>query len=133
MRRDSLYLIAALIWGLPGVTISIKGFTAYGDVLPAKVWWLIPLSIAIATSFFYIFRRVVAKYSVRISEMSDKVSFWDTFPKSGWALLLFMMGLGILLGNIPNIPLEFTASFYSGLGPMLILAAIRFVINRNSE
>ena len=35
--------------------------------------------------------------------------------------------LGITLKYMPGMPMSFTASFYSGLGPMLILAALRFV------
>ena len=40
--------------------------------------------------------------------------------------------LGIALRFIPGIPAEFTASFYSGLGPMLLVAALRFIRNRAS-
>jgi hypothetical protein len=29
MKRGYLYYIAALIWGIPGVTISVKGIKAY--------------------------------------------------------------------------------------------------------
>jgi hypothetical protein len=29
--------------------------------------------------------------------------------------------------GIPGIPMAFTASFYSGLGPMLVVAAVRFM------
>ena len=77
--------------------------------------------------FFIIFRRVVRKYSERIASLPDRVMVWQIFPPKGWALLVFMMGLGITLKYIPAVPMSFTASFYSGLGPMLILAALRFV------
>ena len=39
-----------------------------------------------------------------------------------------MMSLGIALKHIPEIPSAFTASFYSGLGPMLIVAAVRYIV-----
>ena len=45
----------------------------------------------------------------------------------GWILLAVMMGLGITLKYIPSVPMAFTASFYSGLGPMLIVAASRYL------
>lgn len=38
-----------------------------------------------------------------------------------------MACLGVSLKFIPGLPAEFIASFYSGLGPMLILAACRFI------
>lgn len=38
-----------------------------------------------------------------------------------------------LIWGIPGIPAAFTASFYSGLGPMLVVAALRFVRNRKAD
>ena len=35
--------------------------------------------------------------------------------------------------DIPAIPSAFTASFYSGLGPMLLLASFRFVANMETH
>lgn len=46
---------------------------------------------------------------------------------SGWILIVGMACLGVSLKFIPGLPAEFIASFYSGLGPMLILAACRFI------
>lgn len=57
------------------------------------------------------------------------VPLWHTFPLRGWALIIFMLCLGISLKFIPGLPMEFTASFYSGLGPMLLFAAFRFMFN----
>ena len=76
---------------------------------------------------FIIFRRVVRKYSERIVSLPDSVMIWHVFPPKEWILLAFMMGLGITLKYIPSVPMAFTASFYSGLGPMLIVAATRFL------
>jgi hypothetical protein len=36
---------------------------------------------------------------------------------------------GILFKHIPGIPSTFTASFYTGLGPMLLFSAGGFLIN----
>jgi hypothetical protein len=59
--------------------------------------------------------------------LPNTVMIWQIFPPNGWVMLVFMMGLGITLKYIPALPMSFTASFYSGLGPMLILAALRFL------
>ena len=40
--------------------------------------------------------------------------------------------LYLLAACIPGIPAAFTASFYSGLGPMLVVAAIRFIRKRHT-
>ena len=57
-----------------------------------------------------------------------KMKIWQTFPTRGWILLLFMMGLGVALKHIPGVPSSFTASFYTGLGPMLLLSSGRYLL-----
>ena len=127
IRREYTYVLAAVIWGIPGVNIAVKGIRTYMLIKPDDLWWLMLITIALSIFFFIIFRRVVRKYSERIASLPDRVMVWQIFPPKGWALLVFMMGLGITLKYIPAVPMSFTASFYSGLGPMLILAALRFV------
>ena len=51
------------------------------------------------------------------------------FLSEGGVLIIFMLCLGISLKFIPGLPMEFTASFYSGLGPILLFAAFRFMFN----
>ena len=127
IRRAYSYVLAAVIWGIPGVNIAVKGIRTYMLIKPDDLWWLMLITIAVSIFFFIIFRRVVRKYSERIASLPDRVMIWQIFPPKGWILLVFMMGLGITLKYIPAVPMSFTASFYSGLGPMLILAALRFV------
>lgn len=79
--------------------------------------------------FFLMFRRIVNRYCERIASFPDKVMIWHTFPVRGWILIVFMMGLGMTLKYIPEIPSAFTAAFYSGLGPMLFLSSVRFISN----
>ena len=125
--RAYTYVLAAVIWGIPGVNIAVKGIRTYMLIKPDDLWWLMLITLIVAAFFFIIFRRVTRKYSERIASLPDRVMVWQIFPPKGWALLVFMMGLGITLKYIPAVPMSFTASFYSGLGPMLILAALRFV------
>ena len=127
IRREYTYVLAAVIWGIPGVNIAVKGIRTYMLIKPDDLWWLMLITLIVDAFFFTIFRRVVRKYSERIASLPDRVMVWQIFPPKGWALLVFMMGLGITLKYIPALPMSFTASFYSGLGPMLILAALRFV------
>lgn len=92
-----------------------------------NIWWLLLITIGVLTGFFLMFRKIVHRYCERIASLPDKVRLLQTFPLRGWILLIFMMSLGIVLKHIPGIPSAFTASFYSGLGPMLLLSAIRFI------
>ena len=126
IRRAYSFIIAAAIWGIPGINIAIKGLRTYMLMRPGDLWWLMLITLAVSIFFFIIFRRVVRKYSERIASLPDSVMIWQIFPPKGWILLAIMMGLGITLKHIPDVPMSFTASFYSGLGPMLIVAALRF-------
>ena len=126
IRRAYSYVIAAAIWGIPGINITVKGFRTYMLMNPDDLWWLMLITVAVSIFFFIIFHRVVRKYSERIASLPDSVMIWQIFPPKGWILLAIMMGLGITLKHIPDVPMSFTASFYSGLGPMLIVSALRF-------
>lgn len=75
------------------------------------------------------FTGVVRKYSERIMSMSGgKTSIFRTFSVKGYLIIAFMISLGIGLKHIPGIPGSFFAWFYSGLGPGLLSAGIRFLI-----
>lgn len=127
MRKGYLYIVAAAIWGIPGILISIKGVSAYLLQSRENLLWLLLVTIFVVISFLFIFRRIVDRYCARIASLNGKVAIWDTFPVRGWLLLFFMMGLGIAFKYIPEIPLAFTASFYSGLGPALLLSSFRYI------
>lgn len=132
MKRKHLYIVAGVIWGIPGIIISLKGINAYRVQPPEDIWWLLLITAAVLTAFFLMFRKIVDRYCGRIASLSEKVKIWQTFPARGWVLLIFMMGLGIALKHIQGIPPAFTASFYSGLGPMLILSSVRFMSYRKN-
>lgn len=127
MKRGHLYAVAGIIWGIPGITITLKGIKAYMMQPSGNIWWLLLVTISVMTAFFMMFRSIVDRYSRRIASLPESVRIWQTFPLKGWILLAFMMGLGIALKHIPGVPTAFTASFYSGLGPMLILSSLRFI------
>lgn len=133
MSKDHLYYIAAALWGIPGVTITIKGIKAYLSMPVHHLWWLLMITAVVLTCFFFMFRKAVDKYSAHIAAQPRKAKIWHTFPLRGWLLITFMLCLGISLKFIPGLPAEFTASFYSGLGPMLLFAACRFVSKRSAE
>lgn len=132
MKKRDLYIVAGVIWGVPGVIISLKGINAYRIQPSEDIWWLLLITVVVLSGFFLMFRRIVNRYCQRIASLPDRVKIWQTFPARGWFLIVFMMGLGIALKHIPDIPSAFTASFYSGLGPMLLLSSLRFLANRTS-
>ena len=131
MNRKYLYFVAAVIWGIPGIIITLKWISAYRMQPSDNLWWLLMITASVLAMFYMMFRRIVGRYCDRIASLPDKVKIWQTFPARGWILLVFMMGLGIALKHIPQVPSAFTASFYSGLGPMLLLSSIRFVAEKS--
>ena len=126
LNRPYLYLTAALVWGIPGGIITTKGVVAYAQ-LPSADWWLYAITLVVLVAFYVMFSRVVARYLAHIENLTAPYSIWNTFPLRGWMLILLMMGLGISLRHIPAISTEFYATFYSGLGPMLLLSSFRFL------
>lgn len=79
--------------------------------------------------FFSGLRMPVATKPGQIAAQPRKTSIFHTFPLRGWILIIFMLCLGISMKFIPGLPPKFTASFYCGLGPMLLFASGRFVYN----
>ena len=126
--RKYLYIIAAVIWGIPGINITIKGIGTYMLMKSDTLWWMILITVVVAVFFFNILSKVAGIYTERIATLPDKVMIWQVFPLRGWILLVFMMGLGIILKYIPDVPIAFISSFYSGLGPMLVVASLRFLV-----
>lgn len=127
LARRWLFVVAALIWGIPGAIITSKGIGAYSEVSGEELWWHLVITAFVLLGFYFMFGRVVSRYTAHILSRPAIVSPTQTFPPKGWLLLLFMMSLGILLKYLPNIPQSFVASFYSGLGPMLLVSAVRFL------
>ncbi len=129
MKRKYLYVVAALLWGIPGVEIFIKGIKAYAVQPSSDLWWLLLCTAAVLAGFFFMFRKIVRKYSDMIASQPEKTSIFHTFPLRGWLMLAFFMCLGITIKHIPAIPSAFIASFYCGLGPMLMFSAYMFLRN----
>jgi len=129
IKRDILYYVAGIIWGIPGVIITLKGISAYMDMSRQDLWWLLIITTLVLTGFVFMFTKIVAKYCRLIASEPQKTSIWKTFPLRGWILIVFMTGLGVALKFI-GVPAEFTASFYSGLGPGLLWATYRFFVHK---
>ena len=68
INRSSLYYIASVIWGIPGVIITVKGVSAYFAADKSQLWWLMLITALVLTGFIFMFRRIVAKYCRFIQE-----------------------------------------------------------------
>ena len=79
MKREHLYVVAAVIWGIPGVLLTTKGIEAYGMQMSDSLWWMFLITAAVMVAFFLMFRRIVRRYCDRIASLPDKVKIWQTF------------------------------------------------------
>ncbi|MBR1717296.1 MAG: hypothetical protein IJ718_06720 [Paludibacteraceae bacterium] len=127
MNRRYLYLIAGLIWGIPGIMLTVKGAKAYTAMPRQQLWWLALITAGVLAGFIAMFLRIVKRYCALIAAQPQKTSVLHTFPLRGWILVIGMSCLGMALKFVPIIPAQFTAGFYSGLGPALVVAAILFI------
>lgn len=123
-----LLLVNGLLWTAIGTRIAIIGVNAYRG-LETIPWWYFLLSAVVFTGFWFMFTGMVGKYSRRILAMTEpRTSIFRTFSVKGYLIIAFMITLGITLRRIPQVPDSFIAWFYSGLGPGLLSAGIRFII-----
>ncbi|MGN0202575.1 MAG: hypothetical protein ACI399_06715, partial [Candidatus Cryptobacteroides sp.] len=129
LPKRMLLLANALVWGAPGLKITWTGIAAYIGLRDSDcLAWLIAGTLAVLCCFVLMFNKIVAKYSSRILAFPEaEKSLLFFLPARGWILVSFMMCLGISLKFIPGIPAGFFASFYSGLGPALVYAALKFL------
>lgn len=127
INREYLYYVASIIWMIPGLILTTKGLLAY-TTIPSHQLWLLSITIGIMVFFYIIFTKVVTKYCQHIVSQPNQAPIWQVFSTKGWILLLIMVGLGMLIRVFPFVPNQFIASFYTGLGSMLILSSIRFML-----
>lgn len=125
VRKNTLLLIACLVWAAAGVNILRIGLLAY----PAYVSvWNVVLSLAVFGAFqYFIFGRLVKKHTRRICGYEEEQQFFlKFFDAKAFAIMAVMMTGGILLRTSGLGPERFIAVFYSGLGASLLLAGLLF-------
>ena len=125
VRKNTLLLIACLVWAAAGVNILRIGLLAY----PAYVSvWNVVLSLVVFGVFqYFIFGRLVKKHTRRICGYEEEHQFFlKFFDAKSFAIMAVMMIGGILLRTSGLGPERFIAVFYSGLGASLLLAGLLF-------
>lgn len=123
--KNTLLLIACLVWGAAGVNILRIGLLAY----PAYVSVLnVALSLVVFGVFqYFVFGPLVNKHTRRIRGYEEERQFFlKFFDAKAFAIMAFMMTGGILLRTSGLGPERFIAVFYSGLGASLLLAGLLF-------
>lgn len=125
VKRNTLLLIACLVWSAAGINILRVGLMAY----PAYLGLLnIALSLVVFGVFqVFIFGRLVRKHTARIGGYQDERQFFlKFFDTKAFIIMAVMMAGGIGLRASGLAPERFIAVFYTGLGAALLLAGLLF-------
>ena len=127
VQKNSLILIAGIVWAIAGFNIVRIGLVAYQGNL---TWWRGLLSVAVYAAFqLFIFGKMVHKHTDRILHYEEeRQNFFRFFDARSYLIMAFMMTLGIGLRVSGVVPNGFIAYFYTGLGLSLLTAGVLFVI-----
>ena len=125
VKRNTLLLLACLVWSAAGFNILRIGLVSY----PA---YLSVLNLLLSVLVFVLFQRfvfgkLVKKHTARIhSYQEERHFFLKFFDGKAFAIMAVMMSGGIALRVSGIAPERFIAVFYSGLGASLLLAGVLF-------
>lgn len=124
VKRNTLLLLACLVWSAAGFNILRIGLAAYSARLTA-------LNLLLTGVVFFLFQRLfgrlVKKHTARIrAYQEEKHFFLKFFDRKAFAIMAVMMTGGISLRASGLAPERFIAVFYTGLGAALLLAGLLF-------
>lgn len=125
VKRNTLLLLACLVWSAAGFNILRIGLMAYPAYRTVGNYLLSALVFAVFQ--FFIFGKLVKKHMARISAYREEHHFFlKFFDGRSFAIMAFMMTGGIALRSSGLAPEQFIAFFYTGLGASLLLAGLLF-------
>ena len=125
VKRNTLLLLACLVWSAAGFNILRIGLMAYPAYLTVLNTLLSVLVFAVFQRF--IFGKLVKKHTARIQAyLEERHFFLKFFDKKAFAIMAVMMTGGIGLRASGLAPERFVAVFYTGLGAALLLAGLLF-------
>ncbi len=125
VKRNTLLLLACLVWSAAGFNILRIGLVSYPAYLSALNLLLSVLVFALFQRF--VFGKLVKKHTARIhSYQEERHFFLKFFDGKAFAIMAVMMSGGIALRVSGIAPERFIAVFYSGLGASLLLAGVLF-------
>lgn len=128
VKRNTLLLLACLVWGAAGFNILRIGLIAYPSYRSVLNVLLSVLVFVVFQKF--IFGKLVKKHTARIrSYIEEHLFFLKFFDGKSFAVMAVMMSGGIGLRVSGLAPERFIAVFYTGLGAALLLAGGLFGCN----
>lgn len=125
VSRNTLLLLACLVWSAAGFNILRIGLMAYPAYLTPWNYLLSVLVFAVFQKF--VFGKLVKKHTARIQGYrEERLFFLKFFDGKAFLIMAVMMTGGIGLRVSGLAPERFIAVFYTGLGASLLLAGLLF-------
>lgn len=125
VKRNTLLLLACLVWSAAGFNILRIGLVSYPAHLSVVNLLLSVLVFVLFQRF--VFGKLVKKHTARIhSYQEERHFFLKFFDGKAFAIMAVMMSGGIALRVSGIAPERFIVVFYSGLGASLLLAGVLF-------
>lgn len=125
VKKNTLLLLACLVWIIAGFNIVRIGFLAYSAYL--SIFNILLSGIIFGIFQKLIFSPLVKKHTKRILGYPENYKFfWNFFDLKAFIIMAVMITGGIVLRVSGLAPEHFIAVFYSGLGMSLLLAGILF-------
>jgi hypothetical protein len=122
----TLLVVAAAFWLAAGLSVAGVGLLASDAAWTAPMVWAMLIVFAL---FLVMFIRISIKHTKRILGYTDRLtSLFKFFDAGSYIIMAVMIGLGIavrLSGLAPDFAI---ASFYTGLGSALLVAAIYYLV-----
>ena len=128
VHKNTLILIAGIVWAIAGFNIVRIGLVAYQGNF---TWWRGLLSIVVYAAFqILVFGKMVKKHTDRIRQYEEeRQNFFRFFDTKSYLIMAFMMTLGVGLRVSGVVPNTFIAFFYTGLSASLLTAGVLFIIS----
>ena len=128
VKRNTLLLLACLVWSAAGFNILRIGLMSYPS--HRSVLNFLLSAVVFAVFQVFVFGKLVKKHTARISGYEEERHFFlKFFDKKAFAIMAVMMSGGIGLRASGLAPEQFIAVFYTGLGASLLLAGLLFGCN----
>lgn len=126
--RKTLMIVCAALWLIAGFNVVRMGVAALG--LSTMSPWLTVLGIVLTfIAFGAMFLKISLKNVKRIAQLPEsKLKVWNCMPLKSFAIMAFMIALGVFLRGSESVPRGFIAFFYIGLGSALALAGCAYIV-----
>ena len=128
VKRNTLLLLACLVWSAAGFNILRIGLSAY-PAYRAVVNYLLS-ALVFAVFQIFIFGKLVKKHTARISAYEEERYFFlKFFDGKSFANMAGMLPAGFAIRPTGRAPERLNAFFYTGLGASILLAGLLFGCN----